>query len=47
MVRKIIIVILGPTAVGKTDISISIAEKYECEIISVDSKQIYNLKDIG
>ncbi|MDK2871902.1 MAG: tRNA dimethylallyltransferase [bacterium] len=47
MVRKIIIVILGPTAVGKTDISISIAEKFECEIISVDSKQIYKLMDIG
>lgn len=47
MVKKIVIVLLGPTAVGKTEASIRIAQSFNCEIVSVDSKQIYKLMDIG
>src|SRR3989344_7664655 len=39
--RPKIIVILGPTASGKTDFSIKIAKKYNGEIISADSRQVY------
>jgi tRNA dimethylallyltransferase len=42
-----LIVILGPTASGKTDLSIKLAKKYNCEIISADSRQIYNGLNIG
>lgn len=40
-------VVLGPTAVGKTDLSLQIAKKLNCEIISADSMQIYHNMDIG
>ncbi len=42
-----VIALIGPTAVGKTSLSLSIAEKFGCEIISVDSMQIYRHMDIG
>jgi tRNA dimethylallyltransferase len=42
-----LIALLGPTAVGKTKISIQIAQKLEAEIISLDSRQIYKYLDIG
>ncbi|HAS73049.1 MAG TPA: tRNA (adenosine(37)-N6)-dimethylallyltransferase MiaA [Clostridiales bacterium UBA8960] len=42
-----IIVIVGPTAVGKTDLSIALAKKLNTEIISADSVQIYEGLDIG
>lgn len=42
-----IIAIVGATAVGKTKLSIDIAKKFNCEIISVDSVQIYKKFDIG
>ena len=42
-----IIVLCGPTAVGKTDLSLQIAETFSCEIISVDSMQVYRNMDIG
>jgi tRNA dimethylallyltransferase len=45
--RKKVIVIAGPTAVGKTKLSISIAEILGGEIISADSMQIYRNMDIG
>lgn len=41
------IVILGPTAVGKTDLSIKLAQKLNTEIISADSAQVYKGMDIG
>ncbi len=41
------IVILGPTAIGKTDLSIKLAQKIDAEIISSDSVQIYKYMDIG
>lgn len=42
-----IIVIVGPTAVGKTDLSIKLAQKFNGEIISGDSMQVYRQLDIG
>lgn len=47
MGEKPLIVIVGPTAVGKTDISIKVAKALDCEIISADSMQIYKYMDIG
>jgi tRNA dimethylallyltransferase len=44
---KKLIVILGPTGVGKTDLSISIAKELHCPIISADSRQIYKELNIG
>jgi tRNA dimethylallyltransferase len=38
---------LGPTAVGKTDLAIRLAEYYHTEIISADSRQIYRELEIG
>lgn len=46
MTRKLI-AILGPTASGKTDLSIKLAKKYNGEIISADSRQVYKGMDIG
>lgn len=44
---KKVLVIVGPTAVGKTALSIQLAQKYHGEIISGDSMQIYRQLDIG
>ena len=41
------IILYGPTGVGKTQISIKLAKKYNAEIISCDSMQIYKSLDIG
>ncbi len=40
-------IIVGPTAVGKTDLSILLAKTYGGEIISADSRQIFRYMDIG
>ena len=42
-----IIVIVGPTASGKTALSISLAKKYNAEIVSADSMQVYKGMDIA
>ena len=42
-----IIAILGPTAVGKTALSIALAKKYQAEIINFDAMQVYVKLDIG
>ena len=44
---KKIWLITGPTASGKTTLSLHLAEKLKCEIISADSRQIYNELTIG
>ncbi len=41
------IILLGPTAVGKTDLSIELAKRFNGEIVSCDSMQIYKYMDIG
>jgi len=45
--NKKIIVILGPTSSGKSDIAIRLAKKFNGEIISADSRQVYRSLDIG
>ena len=42
-----IIAILGPTAVGKTALSIALAKKYKAEVINFDAMQVYEKLDIG
>ena len=42
-----VIVVVGPTGVGKTSLSIDIAKRYQTEIISGDSVQVYKGLDIG
>lgn len=45
--NKKVIVILGPTAVGKSDLAVNIAKDINGEIISADSRQVYKGLDIG
>jgi tRNA dimethylallyltransferase len=42
-----LLVILGPTASGKTDLSVKLAKKFNGEIVSADSRQVYRGLDIG
>ena len=46
-VNKPVIVLVGPTAIGKTELSLTIAERFSCEIVSLDSMQVYRYMDIG
>ena len=43
----IIPAILGPTAVGKTDLSLAVARDLDAEIISLDSRPVYRGLDVG
>ena len=45
--KKPLIVLTGPTAVGKTKLSIALAKAVNGEIISADSMQVYRHMDIG
>src|ERR1700745_2970641 len=45
--QKHLLVIAGPTAVGKTSLSIQLAKYFNTEIISADSRQIYKEMSIG
>lgn len=45
--EKYLIVVVGPTAIGKTSKAIQIAEHYNCEILSCDSRQFYREMNIG
>lgn len=45
--KKPLVILTGPTAVGKTDLSIRLAKKINGEIISADSMQVYKYMDIG
>ena len=45
--RQPLIILTGPTAVGKTDLSIRLAKAVGGEIISADSMQVYRRMDIG
>lgn len=45
--KKYLIVIAGPTAVGKTSVSIALAKQYHSEIISADSRQFFKEMEIG
>jgi tRNA dimethylallyltransferase len=45
--NQILLVIAGPTAVGKTDLCINLAKKFNTAIISADSRQFFREMDIG
>ena len=45
--NKYLIVIVGPTAIGKTSKAIEVAQNYNCEILSCDSRQFYKEMSIG
>ena len=45
--RAPILALVGPTAIGKTRISLAIAERLNAEIISADSRQVYKALTIG
>ena len=42
-----VLVLVGPTAVGKTALSLRLAQRFHCEIVSMDSMQVYRFMDIG
>jgi len=44
---KTLLVLIGPTAVGKTELSLRVAEHFQCPIINADSRQIYKDISIG
>ncbi|MCX6180875.1 MAG: tRNA (adenosine(37)-N6)-dimethylallyltransferase MiaA [Bacteroidetes bacterium] len=44
---KYLIVVAGPTAIGKSDLSVALAKEFDCEIISADSRQFYKEMCIG
>ena len=44
---KYLITIVGPTAIGKTSLSITLAQHFNCDIISCDSRQFYKEMQIG
>ncbi len=45
--NKILVIIIGPTAIGKTDVAIELAKYFQTEIISADSRQFYKDIQIG
>jgi len=45
--KKKLIVVLGPTASGKSDLAVKLAKKFNGEIVSADSRQVYKNMDIG
>ena len=47
MRSKILISVVGPTAIGKTSLAITLANQYHTEIISADSRQFYKELKIG
>ena len=47
LAKPALICLLGPTASGKTDLAIALAERHNCELISVDSALVYRGFDIG
>ena len=44
---KLLVVIVGPTAVGKTMVSIELARRFHCAIINADSRQVYREMSVG
>lgn len=47
MSRNRVLFILGPTGVGKTEVSYKVALRYRGEIVSADSRQVYKYLDVG
>jgi tRNA dimethylallyltransferase len=46
-IKPPVVALIGPTAIGKTALSIELAKQFNFEIISVDSMQVYKYMDIG
>lgn len=44
---KYLLAIVGPTAVGKSDLALSLAQRLDGEIVNADSRQVYRYMDIG
>lgn len=42
-----VLALVGPTAIGKTALSLLLAERFNAEIVSVDSMQVYRFMDVG
>ncbi len=47
MSKPKIVVVVGPTASGKTGLAIELAKKFDGEVVSADSRQVYRGMDIG
>jgi tRNA A37 N6-isopentenylltransferase MiaA len=45
--KNYLITIIGPTAIGKTSLSIALAQHFNCDIISCDSRQFFKEMKIG
>ncbi len=45
--RPLVIVVCGPTAVGKTALAVALAERFGGEILGADSRQVYRRMDVG
>ena len=45
--RPPLVAIVGPTAIGKTSLSLHLAAQFQGEVISGDSRQVYRKMDIG
>ena len=45
--RPLLVVVIGPTAVGKTALAIAVAKALHCEILNADSRQVYRGMPIG
>ena len=45
--NPLLICLMGPTASGKTDLAVQLAECLDCELVSVDSALVYRGMDIG
>ena len=43
----LVVVLLGPTASGKTDLALELAERFELEILNIDSRQLYKEMNVG
>ncbi len=46
-VKTPVVVLVGPTAIGKTELSFIITDKFDAEVVSMDSMQVYRYMDIG
>jgi len=44
---KCLVAIVGPTAVGKSELALRLAEEFEAEIVNADSRQVYRHMDVG
>lgn len=45
--KPLLVVLLGPTAVGKTGVAVQLAQRFGCDIVSADSRQVFRQLKIG